>query len=72
MESDRSMREGDPSPVRVFRLGAEPRDDLSATTTVSERLEILRELTARAWRLTGRALPTYQRHEIPVRVIRPE
>ena len=53
-------------------MGAEPRDDLSATTTVAERLEILRELTARAWRLTGRALPKYQRHEIPVRVIRLE
>jgi len=66
------MREGDRGPVRVFRLGAEPLADLSATTTVSERLKILGELAARSWRLTGRAFPKYQRHEIPVRVIRLE
>ena len=70
MGSERGHRGSDRRPVRVYRLGAEPRDDLSDTTTVSQRLEILRELTERAWRLTGRPFPTYKRHDIPVRVTR--
>ena len=31
-------------PIRVYRLGEEPDDDLSATTTASERLEILADM----------------------------
>jgi hypothetical protein len=70
MESEREERDGGRVPVRVFRLGTEPHDDLSTTTTVSGRLDMLRELTERAWRLTGRPFPTYARSEIPVRVTR--
>ena len=54
--------------ARVFRLGEEPRDDLSEGTTAQERLDILRDLTERAWQLSGREFPTYSRHEIPVLV----
>ena len=58
-------------PVRVYRLGQEPGDDLSNLTTAEERLAMVWDLTARAWQLTGVPLPTYRRSEIPVRVIRP-
>ena len=72
MVIDRSNLDKRRTTARVFRLGAEPRDDLSDSTTVQERLDILRELTERAWRLGGRALPTYSRRDIPVRVTRVE
>lgn len=52
----------------MLTLGEEPRDDLLERTTVGERLAILRDLTERAWRLSGRSFPTYDRSRIPVRV----
>ncbi|HSH75191.1 MAG TPA: hypothetical protein VLA09_05890 [Longimicrobiales bacterium] len=55
--------------MRVFRLGEEPRDDLLGSTTAEERIAILRELTERAWRLSGQEFPSYSRHDIPVGVI---
>lgn len=55
--------------VRIFRLGHEPRDDLRDSTTIDERLEILRDLTERAWTLTGHAFPSYAREDIPVRIV---
>ena len=59
------------APVRVFRLGEEPSgDDLSATTTAEQRLEMVTELSRRMWELTGRIAPSYPRAEIPVRVLR--
>jgi hypothetical protein len=69
------MSRGDPSrrdrrswPVRVHRLGEEPPDDLSATTTPEERLAMVDALTLEAWSLTGRALPEYTRRETPVSI----
>lgn len=56
--------------MKLYRLGDEPVDDLTASTTPEERLELLRELTLRAWKLTGRGFPSYTRHETPVRVTR--
>lgn len=55
----------------VYRLGDEPPDDLRDNTTGEERLEILNRLTEWAWALTGRSFPSYERHEIPAKVIRP-
>ncbi|MGD8602300.1 MAG: hypothetical protein PVJ80_15795 [Gemmatimonadota bacterium] len=72
MASPRTKQGTSRASVRVFRLGEEPRDDLSETTTAEERLDILRELTERAWMLSGRKFPTYSRREIPVRVTRVE
>lgn len=57
-------------PVSVHRLGEEPGDDLSATTTAEERLAMVWPLTLEAWRLAGRELPAYERSEMPVRVVR--
>jgi hypothetical protein len=56
-------------PVRVFRLGEEPDDDLLTTSTPAERLAMLWELTLDAWTLAGRQLPEYSRAETPVRVL---
>ena len=56
--------------VRIFRLGEEPRDDLSDSTTAEERLAMLEELSTRVWDLTGKPFPSYSRSEIPVRIVR--
>jgi hypothetical protein len=57
-------------PVRAFHLGEEPVDDLKATTTASERLEMVWQLTVDAWALSGRKIPDYPRNETPVRIVR--
>ena len=57
-------------PIRTFRLGEEPDDDLSATTTAKERLEMMWPMTVDAWTLAGREIPDYPRDKTPVRVIR--
>jgi hypothetical protein len=53
-------------PIRVYRLGGGPGDDLSGVTTVAERLAMMWPLALEAWALTGRPLPTYARQEIPL------
>ena len=55
-------------PVRLVALGAEPRDDLSRSTTPEERLEMVWSLTVDAWALCGRPMPAYPRAETPVRL----
>jgi hypothetical protein len=70
MDSERTTSGRDQTPVEFYRLGDEPVDDLTASTTPEERLELLRELSDRAWRLTGRGFPSYSRREAPVRVTR--
>ena len=57
-------------PVRVFRLGEEPSDDLSELTTAEERLAMMWPLAVDAWTASGRRLPEYPRHRMPGRVIR--
>lgn len=56
-------------PIRVYRLGGEPGDDLTATTTAAERLAMVWPLTLEAWAMAGKALPTYSRGETPIRVV---
>jgi hypothetical protein len=56
--------------VRTYRLGEEPLDDLLSVTTPEERLRLVKELSERAWALSGRPVPCYSRSEIPVRVTR--
>ena len=57
-------------PIRVYRLGEEPDDDLSATTTATERLEMMWPLAVDAWASSGQPIPDCPRKEAPVRVIR--
>ncbi len=73
------MSQPEPSPevtpprwsARVYRLGEEPGDDLSALTTPEQRLEMVAVLTRRMWELTGRPVPSYERAAMPGRVRRP-
>jgi hypothetical protein len=53
-------------PVRVYRLGAEPGDDLRATTTAEERLAMMWPLALEAWDCSGRLVPGYSRSDAPV------
>jgi hypothetical protein len=57
----------------VYRLGCEPGDDLSDTTTAEERLAMMWPLALEAWELAGRSVPAYSRSETPVslRALRP-
>jgi hypothetical protein len=57
-------------PVRKFRLGQEPEEDLSETTTAKERLEMMWPLAVDAWTLAGREIPDYPREKTPVRIVR--
>ena len=72
MDRDHSTTPRDPTlwPIRVFRLGEEPGDDLSATTTPGQRLEMVWTLRDRMWELTGLPIPTYARSEMPIKIIR--
>ncbi|MEO7361978.1 MAG: hypothetical protein ABI120_16725 [Gemmatimonadaceae bacterium] len=56
--------------ARVFKLGTEPTDDLSAETSAAERLLQVDVLSRRMWELTRKEVPTYSRTEMPVRVVR--
>ncbi|MSR06471.1 MAG: hypothetical protein EXR93_05300 [Gemmatimonadetes bacterium] len=69
MRQRRSVRE--PLPVRVYRLGEEPGDDLSASTTAERRIEMVAELSERMWELTGAPVPSHSRARMPGRIIRP-
>jgi hypothetical protein len=57
-------------PIRVYRLGKEPDDDLSATTTMAERVAMVWQLTLDAWTSSGQPIPDYPREKTPIRVIR--
>jgi hypothetical protein len=58
-------------PVRAYRLGHEPPDDLSAESTPEERLASMWPLALEAWRLAGQPIPDYDRAHIPARLFRP-
>jgi hypothetical protein len=60
------MTSRDTWPVRRYRLGEEPGDDLSGPTTAEERLAMMPGLAAEAWSLSGAPLPTYARRDAPV------
>ncbi len=52
--------------VRKSRLGEEPSDDLSATTTAAERLGMMWRLAQDAWAMAGRPIPDYSRAQMPI------
>ena len=57
--------------IRRYDLGEEPGDDLSATTTGAERIEMMWPLARDAWSFAGRSIPDYPRSQTPIHVIRP-
>jgi len=56
-------------PIRKLTLG-EDGEDLSDVTTPAERLAMMETLALDAWASAGRPLPTYDRAEMPGRVVR--
>jgi hypothetical protein len=74
MESDDRIRrraERSHWPVTKFRLGQEPSDDLSESTTATERIAMMWPLAESAWKLAGKSLPTYDRRSTPVQLFPP-
>ncbi len=53
-------------PVRVYRLGDEPGDDLSASTSAEARLAMMWPLAIEAWQFAGLPVPQYARRDTPV------
>jgi hypothetical protein len=52
-------------------LGEEPLDDLSAVTTVAERIAMMWTLAESAWKVAARPLPEYDRGQAPTRLFPP-
>jgi len=69
-DEERRARQRATWPIRKFALGEEPGDDLSAVTSGEERLAMMWDLARRAWLLSGRPLPDYERASMPGRVLR--
>ena len=57
-------------PVKKYRLGAEPSEDLGATTTVKERLAMVEALSAEAFALSGHKEGKTPRSEWPIAIRR--
>ena len=58
-------------PIRKYRLGEEPGDEVWATMTPEERVRLMWPLAVDAWILAGRKLPNYERSNAPTRLYRP-
>ena len=56
-------------PVRVYRLGDEPPDDLS-NFTPDQRVALAYAATLRAWKVSGRPMPRGRRSKWPGRITR--
>ena len=56
--------------MQKYRLGEEPGDDLSAFTTVEERLAMVWGLNLASWQLAGKSIPDYPRGRSPGRLVR--
>lgn len=53
-------------PVRKVRLGEEPSEDLSFSTTPGERLAMMWQLACDAWAMAGLPIPDYPRNRMPI------
>ena len=53
-------------PIEVSQLGS----SAESVTTADERLAMMWELVTQAWAVAGKELPTYDRANTPVRVLR--
>lgn len=57
-------------PIAKYKLGEEPGENLSATTTAEERLAMMWPLALEAWRLAGIPIPDFCWEDAPSRLIR--
>ncbi len=58
-------------PVRRYRLGEEPPEDLSDVTTAEARIAMMAALAREGWAAAGKAYPAYARDATPTRLFRP-
>lgn len=56
--------------ARIFPLGQEPAEDLSASTSAAERLAMMWPLSQEAWTFAGFVMPDYSRDETPIVIVR--
>lgn len=68
-DDERAARASWPGVVSNL-AGASEAADLRATTTAEQRVALVWELTLGAWSLTGKPLPSYERAQMPGRVVR--
>ena len=69
-DSSRARRERRRAwPVRIYDLGKEPGDDLSATTTPEQRLAMVWPLTVEAYTLAGISVDPVPRGQMKVRIV---
>lgn len=68
-EASRRARARRQWPVRLTNLRDQPGDDLSSSTTLEERIAMMRSLAEAAWRVAGLPMPRYSRSRIPVRLL---
>jgi hypothetical protein len=57
-------------PLRIYRLGEEPPETWLASTTAAERFEMVADLSARMFEISGRLVPSYTRASMPMQVVR--
>lgn len=69
-DAPKRVREG--MVVRIYKLGEEPGDDISAETTPEQRIAMVGLLTERMWMLQGSIPCPYTRATIPVKIVRPQ
>ncbi len=58
-------------PIRSVELGKEELTDSRDASTVDERIAMVWTLTRELWAFTGQSIPTYERAEMPGRLVRP-
>lgn len=54
--------------ARIVPLRSAAASDARVAGTPSQRLALIGDLSARAWKLTGRPLPQYTRSTMPIRL----
>ena len=69
MSDDAQRKQRSEWHAKAFRLSDAPGDDLTSCTTAAERFEMVLQLSARMWELTGQPVSAYSRSEAPMRVV---
>jgi hypothetical protein len=72
MAGDRQARAEQRQKTLVGGLVSKQEDQPPIGATIQERLELLAEISARAWALTGQPVPQWTRATMPGRLIRKE
>ena len=57
-------------PLQSYPLGAEPSENLSGTTSATERIAMMWPLALEAWNLAGLPIPAGPIADLPSRIVR--